>query len=81
VSRWAPSACTRARTREPEGLTGLEVAPSCQEMLQAVETLAAPRRWYEDASNQRLALRCATYNGTCARVFTRDQHQPLGAKT
>jgi hypothetical protein len=31
--------------------------------------------WYEDNSNQMLALRCAKYNGTFARVFTRFQRQ------
>ena len=31
--------------------------------------------WYEESSNQMLALRCAKYNGTFAQVFTRYQHQ------
>jgi hypothetical protein len=31
--------------------------------------------WYEESSNQMLALRCAKYNGTFEQVFTRDQHQ------
>jgi hypothetical protein len=31
--------------------------------------------WYEDNSNQMLALRCAKYNGTFDRVFTRFQRQ------
>jgi hypothetical protein len=35
--------------------------------------------WYEDNSNQMLALRCAKYNGTFARVFTRSQHQKADA--
>ena len=34
---------------------------------------------YEDRSNQRLALRCAKYNGTFAQVFTRHQHQKAGS--
>src|SRR5215471_9665453 len=35
--------------------------------------------WYEDSSNQMLALRCAKYNGTFVRVFTRYQHQKAGS--
>ena len=35
--------------------------------------------WYEDRSNQMLALRCAKYNGTFAQVFTRYQHQKAGS--
>jgi hypothetical protein len=35
--------------------------------------------WYEDSSNQMLALRCAKYNGTFAHVFTRSQHQTADA--
>jgi len=35
--------------------------------------------WYEESSNQMLALRCAKYNGTFAQVFTRDQHQKADA--
>ena len=31
--------------------------------------------WYEESSNQMLALRCAKYNGTFDQVFTRSQHQ------
>ena len=31
--------------------------------------------WYEDRSNQLLALRCAKYNGTFHQIFTRDQRQ------
>jgi len=31
--------------------------------------------WYEESSNQMLALRCAKYNGTFDQVFTRYQHQ------
>lgn len=31
--------------------------------------------WYEDSSNQMLALRCAKYNGTFAQVFMRYQHR------
>ena len=35
--------------------------------------------WYEDRSNQMLALRCAKYNGTFVQVFTRYQHQKAGS--
>jgi hypothetical protein len=31
--------------------------------------------WYEENSNQMLALRCAKYNGTFHQIFTRDQRQ------
>jgi hypothetical protein len=31
--------------------------------------------WYEESSNQMLALRCAKYNGTFDQVFRRAQHQ------
>ena len=35
--------------------------------------------WYEDSSNQMLALRCAKYNGTFEQVCTRDQPQKTDA--
>ena len=35
--------------------------------------------WYEDRSNQMLALRCAQYNGTFDQVFTRPQCQKADA--
>ena len=35
--------------------------------------------WYEESSNQMLALRCAKYNGTFDQVFTRYQHQKADA--
>jgi len=31
--------------------------------------------WYEENSNQMLALRCAKYNGTFHQIFPRDQRQ------
>jgi hypothetical protein len=34
--------------------------------------------WYEDNSNQMLALRCAQYNGTFAQVFARLRGQKSG---
>ena len=34
--------------------------------------------WYEQSSNQMLALRCAKYNGTFEQVFTRFQRLKLG---
>ncbi len=35
--------------------------------------------WYEENSNQMLALRCAKYNGAFDRVFARLQHQTAEA--
>jgi hypothetical protein len=35
--------------------------------------------WYEESSNQMLALRCAKYNGTLDQVFVRYQQQQRGA--
>jgi hypothetical protein len=35
--------------------------------------------WYEDSSNQMLALRCAKYNGTFEHVFRRPPHQKADA--
>jgi hypothetical protein len=35
--------------------------------------------WYEENSNQLLALRCAKYNGTFDRVFARFQRQKAEA--
>ena len=35
--------------------------------------------WYEESSNQMLALRCAKYNGTFAQLFTRNRHQKADA--
>ena len=35
--------------------------------------------WYEDSSNQMLALRCAKYNGTFNHVFVRYRQEKLGA--
>ena len=35
--------------------------------------------WYEESSNQMLALRCAKYNGTFGQVLTREQHQKADA--
>jgi hypothetical protein len=34
--------------------------------------------WYEARSNQRLALRCAKYNGTFDQVFIRYRQENLG---
>jgi len=41
--------------------------------------VAAGAWWYEISSNQMLALRCAKYNGTFHRVFTRSQQQKSDA--
>jgi hypothetical protein len=35
--------------------------------------------WYEESSNQMLALRCAKYNGTFEQVFARYREEKLGA--
>jgi hypothetical protein len=35
--------------------------------------------WYEESSNQMLALRCAKYNGTFEHVLRRPPHQKVDA--
>src|SRR5262249_21205993 len=34
--------------------------------------------WYEESSNQMLALRCAKYNGTFSQILTRNQRRKAG---
>jgi len=55
----------------PLGSGGMESANKC---ICRVRLKRSGAWWYEANSNQMLALRCAKYNGTFERVFTRDQH-------
>jgi hypothetical protein len=61
----------------PLGRGGME---SANKFICHVRLKRSGAGWYEGASNQRLALRCAKDHGTFARVFARYQQQQLGAK-
>jgi hypothetical protein len=67
---------TRYRTLRrggyPLGSGGME---SANKFICHVRLKRSGAWWYEASSNEMLALRCAKYNGTFAKVFTRDQHQ------
>jgi hypothetical protein len=54
----------------PLGSGGMESANKC---ICHVRLKRSGAWWYEESSNQMLALRCAKYNGTFAQVFTRAQ--------
>jgi hypothetical protein len=56
----------------PLGSGGME---SANKFLCHVRLKRSGAWWYEASSNQMLALRCAKYNGTFERVFTRLQRQ------
>src|SRR5215211_3084403 len=56
----------------PLGSGGME---SSNKFLCHVRLKRSGAWWYEESSNQMLALRCAKYNGTFDQVFTRYQHQ------
>jgi len=56
----------------PLGSGGMESANKC---ICHVRLKRSGAWWYEANSNQMLALRCAKYNGTFARVFARFQRQ------
>jgi hypothetical protein len=60
----------------PLGSGGMESANKC---ICHVRLKRSGAWWYEDSSNQMLALRCAKYNGAFAQVFTRYQHQRAGS--
>ena len=60
----------------PWGSGGMESANKC---ICHVRLKRSGAWWYEDRSNQMLALRWAKYNGTFAQVFTRYQHQKAGS--
>jgi len=56
----------------PLGSGGMESSNKC---ICHVRLKRSGAWWYEESSNQMLALRCAKYNGTFDQVFTRYQHQ------
>jgi hypothetical protein len=67
---------TLRRGGYPLGSGGME---SANKFICHVRLKRSGAWWYEDSSNQMLALRCAKYNGTFMQVFTRDQHQKAGS--
>ena len=67
---------TLRRGGYPLGSGGME---SANKFICHVRLKRSGAWWYEDRSNQMLALRCAKYNGTFAQVFTRDQRQKADA--
>jgi hypothetical protein len=67
---------TLRRGGYPLGSGGME---SANKFICHVRLKRSGAWWYEDRSNQMLALRCAKYNGTFAQVFTRYQHQKAGS--
>jgi Uncharacterised protein family (UPF0236) len=60
----------------PLGSGGMESSNKC---ICHVRLKRSGAWWYEESSNQMLALRCAKYNGTFDQVFTRSQHQKADA--
>ena len=56
----------------PLGSGGMESANKC---IYHVRLKRSGAWWYEESSNQMLALRCAKYNGTFNQVLTRYQHR------
>jgi hypothetical protein len=56
----------------PLGSGGME---SANKFICHVRLKGSGAWWYEDSSNQMLALRCAKYNGTFPQIFTRNQRQ------
>jgi hypothetical protein len=67
---------TLRRGGYPLGSGGME---SANKFICHVRLKRSGAWWYEDSSNQMLALRCAKYNRTFAQVFTRDQRQKADA--
>ena len=67
---------TLRRGGYPLGSGGME---SANKFICHVRLKRSGAWWYEDSSNQMLALRCAKYNGTFVQVFTRCQHQKAGS--
>ena len=63
---------TLRRGGYPLGSGGME---SANKFICHVRLKRSGAWWYEENSNQMLALRCAKYNGTFDQVFTRYQHQ------
>jgi hypothetical protein len=68
--------CTLRRGGYPLGSGGMESANKfiCHGRLKR-----SGAWWYEESSNQMLALRCAKYNGTFEHVFRRPPHQKADA--
>jgi hypothetical protein len=67
---------TLRRGGYPLGSGGME---SANKFICHVRLKRSGAWWYEDRSNEMLALRCAKYNGTFEQVFTRHQHQKADA--
>jgi Uncharacterised protein family (UPF0236) len=67
---------TLRRGGYPLGSGGME---SANQFICHVRLKRSGAWWYEDSSNQMLALRCAKYNGTFVQVFTRYHHQKAGS--
>jgi Uncharacterised protein family (UPF0236) len=67
---------TLRRGGYPLGSGGME---SANKFICHVRLKRSGAWWYEDSSNQMLALRCAKYNGTFDRVFARCQRQKAEA--
>jgi Uncharacterised protein family (UPF0236) len=67
---------TLRRGGYPLGSGGME---SANKFICHVRLKRSGAWWYEDSSNQMLALRCAKYNGTFVQVLTRYQRQKAGS--
>jgi hypothetical protein len=67
---------TFRRGGSPLGSGGMESSNKC---ICHVRLKRSGAWWYEERSNQMLALRCAKYNGTFDQVLTRSQHQKADA--
>jgi len=67
---------TLRRGGYPLGSGGME---SANKFICHVRLKRSGAWWYEENSNQMLALRCAKYNGTFNQVFTRDRQEKSGA--
>ena len=63
---------TLRRGGYPLGSGGME---SANKFICHVRLKRSGAWWYEENSNQMLALRCAKYNGTFKQVFTRDRQE------
>jgi hypothetical protein len=65
---------TLRRGSYPLGSGGME---SANKFICHVRLKRSGAGWYEESSNQMLALRCAKYNGTFAQVFARLRDQKI----
>jgi len=66
---------TLRRGGYPLGSGGME---SANKFICHVRLKRSGAWWYEESSNQMLALRCAKYNGTFPQILTRNQHRKAG---